>query len=144
MALASFDSLIGTSKKRSDEWWRAQIVAANLERKLGLFEQGRTRIGNLEFDGMEANSAIPMYAKQTPDWIEKRNSEPQNFLPNQSWGYGLHGVPRLGQDLLLFAPPAQAFCLLVRPLITDSFRGPLQTTKPGRWAGLLIGCGGRI
>jgi len=80
LAIAGFDSYLKGAKKHSKDWWTAQIIAANLERRLGRFAAARQRIASLEFEALASTSPFRQAIDQIMDWAEKHNTQPQKFV----------------------------------------------------------------
>ena len=66
-----FDS---TTSKANLEWWDAQIVAANLERKLGRFDNTIKRIDNLPITKHKPSAQVKQFIKQTRQHAIKKNN----------------------------------------------------------------------
>lgn len=81
LALAKFDGFLGTSPKKDRKWWTAQLLAANIERKLGRFAGARVRLERLPVQTLAASSPLRAVHRQIADWTGKRNTDPQNFVP---------------------------------------------------------------
>lgn len=77
LALRWFDLFLAEQKVQNNQWWDAQIVAANLERKLGRFERVLARIKTLPIAALPKDSRFRMLAKQTRHWASVRNADAQ-------------------------------------------------------------------
>ena len=83
LALAKFDGFLGTSPKKDRKWWTAQLLAANVERKLGRFAAARVRLERLPVQTLATGSPLRAVHRQIADWTGKRNSDPQDFVPKK-------------------------------------------------------------
>lgn len=81
LSLARFDTYLKSESEHNQDWWIAQIAAAALERRLGLFAQAIARIDAMPLDEGEARNQYGAFVAQIKSWALKEDSAPQDFKP---------------------------------------------------------------
>ena len=81
LALAKFDGIAITAEQATRPWWTAQLLAGNLERRLGRFEAAEKRLAGLPLSTLPANSVFRQVASQIRAAIAKRDSASRKFKP---------------------------------------------------------------
>ncbi len=74
-SLASFRAYFVDASTQDDDWWDAQIIAANLERKLGQFHEAISRLESLPVEDLPEDSRILTAIEQT--LLYARNGDPE-------------------------------------------------------------------
>jgi hypothetical protein len=89
LSVKTFDEFLKGQSARSDRWWSAVIIAADLQRMLGDFGAVEKRLGNLPLLDL-ASGAIengPIMVRvigQIRQHAKNRNQAPQTFIDDQS------------------------------------------------------------
>lgn len=79
LALGKFKAYLDTEPDKDDNWWIAQIVSANLERRTGQHAEAIARIEALPLDQNEAREKFGEFINQIKQWAMKQESSPQVF-----------------------------------------------------------------
>ncbi len=80
LALKHFDKYFDTTNSAPTlKWWDAQIVAANLERKLGRFDDATQRIDNLPTTVLKPSARAKQFIKKTRQQAVKKNKNAVDF-----------------------------------------------------------------
>ena len=78
-ALQWFNQFLSRATELDEKWWDAQTVAANLERKLGLFARSIARLDRLPVGQLVPDSQTRRLVAQTRRWESVKNSEGQQL-----------------------------------------------------------------
>lgn len=81
LTISKFDGFAKTAKQATKHWWTAQLVAGNLERRLGRFEAAEKRLSGLPLGTLPADSTYRRVATQVRAAIAARDSAPRKFKP---------------------------------------------------------------
>lgn len=83
LTISKFDGFAKTAKPASKRWWAAQLVAGNLERRLGQFEAAEKRFSKLPLSTQPASSIYRQVGEQIRAAIAARDSAPRQFKPTK-------------------------------------------------------------
>jgi hypothetical protein len=88
LALAKFDASVhGKNTRRDEPWWTASLLAAEMERLLGKFDQALDRIDALPLAELNArNPALRSVADQIKLHALRRNSRPEPYVVEMDEG----------------------------------------------------------
>lgn len=81
LTISKFDGFLTTAKQATKRWWTAQLLAGNLERRLGRFEAADKRLANLPLSSQPSGSIYRRVATQVRAAIAARDSAPRKFKP---------------------------------------------------------------
>ncbi|HMN51371.1 MAG: hypothetical protein KF794_06580 [Xanthobacteraceae bacterium] len=79
LAIARFDAFLKDNKNHDTRWWTAAIVAAELERNLGRFEQSSARLAGLPVSELKPESPQARAIEQIKQLIAEKKSQPERF-----------------------------------------------------------------
>ena len=76
-AIAHYDAFLDGHDARDDEWWTAQILAANFDRKLGNFDAALARLAKLPVSALPEDSPIRLFVARIAGFAQRGDSESQ-------------------------------------------------------------------
>jgi hypothetical protein len=79
LALQRFSAFVEKSAERSPQWWSAAVVAAELERLLGRFDNAEARLNKLPVAELDAKSVIPKVIEQIRSHAKSHDRAPARF-----------------------------------------------------------------
>jgi hypothetical protein len=80
LALQRFDAFVNKSTDRSPQWWSAAVVAAELERLLGRFDNAEARLNKLPVAQLDAKSVLPRVIEQIRSHAKNHDKAPARFV----------------------------------------------------------------
>jgi hypothetical protein len=79
LALQRFDAFVDKSTERSPQWWSAAVVAAELERLLGRFDNAEARLNKLPVAELGVKSVLPKVIEQIRSHAKNHDKAPARF-----------------------------------------------------------------
>ena len=79
LTISKLDGFAKTARPGGKRWWTAQLLAGNLERRLGRFEAAKKRLARLPMSALPPGSAYRRVANQVRSAIAARDSAPRKF-----------------------------------------------------------------
>ena len=81
LAVSTFDTFAKTARPTTKSWWTAQLLAGNLERRLGRFDAAAKRLSGLPLKAQTPGSIYARVVGQISAAIAARDSAPRTFKP---------------------------------------------------------------
>ena len=79
LSLKKFSEFLAGHRTRDDRWWDAELLLANLERRLGRFAEARARLKGLPRDTLVEGSVMERNIDQLRSLVEAGDSKPRRM-----------------------------------------------------------------